>query len=143
MVPGDRIKVLLQIQDGSNKRYSGPIDVARKVFQEAGIAGLYKVCVCVRAPTPLARQCPQPAHRLTRACGARHLSRELCAARVGRGRRDAVRRRLDGLHQLGRGLELLVASGLRAPQKGCDIEGVSSGLHAGARPRPWQKACVT
>jgi len=42
MVPGDRIKVMLQVQDGSQKKYSGPIDVAKKVFQEAGIRGLYK-----------------------------------------------------------------------------------------------------
>jgi len=32
-----------QVQDSNNKKYSGPVDVAKKVFQEAGIRGLYKV----------------------------------------------------------------------------------------------------
>ena len=38
-----------QTQDPTNKKYNGPIDVVRKVFQEAGIRGLYKGCA--RTPT--------------------------------------------------------------------------------------------
>jgi hypothetical protein len=80
MVPGDRIKVILQVcgrpmelqplgdhasaltdvhgaaqtQDAANKKYNGPLDVMRKVFQEAGVRGLYKVgwpCLCAHPPT--------------------------------------------------------------------------------------------
>eukprot|EP00735_Rhodelphis_limneticus_P010847 TRINITY_DN374_c0_g1::TRINITY_DN374_c0_g1_i1::g.7593::m.7593 TRINITY_DN374_c0_g1::TRINITY_DN374_c0_g1_i1::g.7593 ORF type:complete len:306 (-),score=79.42,sp/Q9Z2Z6/MCAT_MOUSE/59.33/7e-122,Mito_carr/PF00153.22/5.1e-25,Mito_carr/PF00153.22/4.8e-24,Mito_carr/PF00153.22/4.2e-23 TRINITY_DN374_c0_g1_i1:281-1198(-) len=44
MVPGDRIKCLLQIQGASSAppQYHGPIDCARKVIKYEGIKGLYK-----------------------------------------------------------------------------------------------------
>lgn len=44
MVPGDRIKVILQIQGQSNAppKYNGPIDCFKKVLKEEGVAGLYK-----------------------------------------------------------------------------------------------------
>ncbi|GBG34310.1 Mitochondrial carnitine/acylcarnitine carrier protein [Hondaea fermentalgiana] len=41
MVPGDRIKVILQTQ-GEKKLYNGPIDCAKKIYAEEGIRGLYK-----------------------------------------------------------------------------------------------------
>mmetsp|Transcript_13337 Transcript_13337/g.17286 ORF Transcript_13337/g.17286 Transcript_13337/m.17286 type:complete len:286 (+) Transcript_13337:146-1003(+) len=44
MVPGDRIKVILQIQGQSDAppKYNGPIDCFKKVLAEEGPAGLYK-----------------------------------------------------------------------------------------------------
>jgi len=45
MVPGERIKCLLQVQgqDGGPKKYSGPLDCATKLIKEQGLAnGLYK-----------------------------------------------------------------------------------------------------
>ncbi|XP_065845992.1 mitochondrial carnitine/acylcarnitine carrier protein-like [Oscarella lobularis] len=44
MVPGERIKCILQIQTGAGGKpeYSGPVDVAKKVFKQSGIRGLYK-----------------------------------------------------------------------------------------------------
>eukprot|EP00924_Labyrinthula_sp_SR-Ha-C_P016527 maker-scaffold_6-snap-gene-6.9-mRNA-1 protein AED:0.01 eAED:0.01 QI:164/1/1/1/1/1/2/129/286 len=44
MVPGDRIKVILQIQGQSDAppKYNGPIDCLKKLFREEGIRGLYK-----------------------------------------------------------------------------------------------------
>eukprot|EP00118_Oscarella_pearsei_P027654 m.311258 g.311258 ORF g.311258 m.311258 type:complete len:300 (+) comp63451_c0_seq1:19-918(+) len=44
MVPGERIKCILQIQTGAGgkKEYSGPVDVVKKVFKTSGIRGLYK-----------------------------------------------------------------------------------------------------
>ncbi|XP_062520273.1 mitochondrial carnitine/acylcarnitine carrier protein-like [Corticium candelabrum] len=43
MVPGERIKCMLQIQTAAGGvQYSGPLDVARKVFRQSGIQGLYK-----------------------------------------------------------------------------------------------------
>lgn len=44
MVPGDRIKVILQIQGQSDAppKYNGPIDCFKKVLKEEGAAGLYK-----------------------------------------------------------------------------------------------------
>ncbi|XP_044525395.1 mitochondrial carnitine/acylcarnitine carrier protein-like [Gracilinanus agilis] len=43
MAPGERIKCLLQIQAASKKRkYNGAWDCVRKVYQEAGIRGIYK-----------------------------------------------------------------------------------------------------
>lgn len=42
MVPGDRIKVILQTQDANNKLYDGPIDCAKKIYKEGGIRALYK-----------------------------------------------------------------------------------------------------
>ena len=45
MVPGDRIKVMLQAdgQGGKAKKYSGPLDCARKMFKADGLRGFYKV----------------------------------------------------------------------------------------------------
>ena len=45
MVPGDRIKVMLQAdgQGGSKKMYSGPLDCAKKMFKADGIRSFYKV----------------------------------------------------------------------------------------------------
>jgi solute carrier family 25 carnitine/acylcarnitine transporter 20/29 len=44
MVPGDRVKVLLQIQGMSKEppKYDGPIDCFKKVVKEDGVKGLYK-----------------------------------------------------------------------------------------------------
>ncbi|CAB3992683.1 mitochondrial carnitine acylcarnitine carrier -like [Paramuricea clavata] len=44
MVPADRIKCLLQIQQASSgkAKYSGPLDCAWKIFKENGIRGLYR-----------------------------------------------------------------------------------------------------
>lgn len=43
MAPGERIKCLLQVQQGEAKpKYSGPIDVVRQVYKESGIRGVYK-----------------------------------------------------------------------------------------------------
>lgn len=44
MVPGDRIKVILQIQGQSDAppKYNGPIDCLKKVYAEQGVRGLYK-----------------------------------------------------------------------------------------------------
>ncbi|XP_028397785.1 mitochondrial carnitine/acylcarnitine carrier protein-like [Dendronephthya gigantea] len=44
MVPADRIKCLLQIQQTSPEKakYKGPLDCAWKIFKETGIKGLYK-----------------------------------------------------------------------------------------------------
>ncbi|XP_056664277.1 mitochondrial carnitine/acylcarnitine carrier protein-like [Monodelphis domestica] len=43
MAPGERIKCLLQIQAASKERkYNGTWDCVRKVYQEAGIRGIYK-----------------------------------------------------------------------------------------------------
>mmetsp|Transcript_15349 Transcript_15349/g.18617 ORF Transcript_15349/g.18617 Transcript_15349/m.18617 type:complete len:287 (+) Transcript_15349:75-935(+) len=44
MVPGDRVKVILQIQGQSDgpPKYNGPVDCFKKVLAEEGPAGLYK-----------------------------------------------------------------------------------------------------
>ena len=44
MVPGDRVKVILQIQGQSSAppKYNGPVDCFRKVIKEEGVRGLYK-----------------------------------------------------------------------------------------------------
>lgn len=45
MVPGDRIKIILQSQDAlppGAPRYNGPIDAVKGIYGEAGIRGLYK-----------------------------------------------------------------------------------------------------
>eukprot|EP01102_Stenamoeba_stenopodia_P004920 TRINITY_DN15424_c0_g1_i1.p1 TRINITY_DN15424_c0_g1~~TRINITY_DN15424_c0_g1_i1.p1 ORF type:complete len:307 (-),score=57.46 TRINITY_DN15424_c0_g1_i1:234-1154(-) len=44
MVPGERIKCLLQIQGGMSgpPKYAGPMDCAKQVFRESGIRGIYK-----------------------------------------------------------------------------------------------------
>lgn len=44
MVPGDRIKVMLQAdgQGGSKKLYSGPLDCAKKLFKADGVRAFYK-----------------------------------------------------------------------------------------------------
>ena len=45
MAPGERIKCLLQIQQGrgsGTKLYSGPMDCARQLYREGGIRSIYK-----------------------------------------------------------------------------------------------------
>lgn len=43
MAPGERIKCLLQIQHGQEKpKYSGPVDVIKKLYWEGGIRSIYK-----------------------------------------------------------------------------------------------------
>lgn len=43
MSPGERIKCLLQIQQGSgNKVYDGPVDVVKKLYKEGGIRSVYR-----------------------------------------------------------------------------------------------------
>lgn len=44
MAPGERIKCLLQIQQGVNqpKVYDGPIDCAKKLYKQGGIASIYR-----------------------------------------------------------------------------------------------------
>lgn len=44
MAPGERIKCLLQIQEGSvhPKKYDGPVDCAKKLFAEGGIKSIYR-----------------------------------------------------------------------------------------------------
>jgi len=45
MVPGERIKCLLQVQQGTpgaEVKYSGPIDCTRKLYKEGGIRSIYK-----------------------------------------------------------------------------------------------------
>ncbi|XP_043476003.1 congested-like trachea protein [Leptopilina heterotoma] len=43
MAPGERIKCLLQIQQGEAKpKYSGPKDVVRQLYREGGIRSIYK-----------------------------------------------------------------------------------------------------
>ncbi|XP_036984366.2 mitochondrial carnitine/acylcarnitine carrier protein isoform X2 [Artibeus jamaicensis] len=43
MTPGERIKCLLQIQASSGEtKYTGALDCAKKLYQEAGIRGIYK-----------------------------------------------------------------------------------------------------
>ena len=55
MVPGDRIKVILQIQGQSTgtPKYNGPIDCFKKVVAEEGVRGLYKGTALT-----FARDCP-------------------------------------------------------------------------------------
>lgn len=43
MAPGERIKCLLQIQQGNAKpKYNGPIDCAKQLYREGGIRSIYK-----------------------------------------------------------------------------------------------------
>ncbi|CAK9305048.1 unnamed protein product [Gordionus sp. m RMFG-2023] len=43
MVPGERIKCLLQVQqDSKEKLYKGPADVAKKLYKQGGIASIYR-----------------------------------------------------------------------------------------------------
>mmetsp|Transcript_11312 Transcript_11312/g.20904 ORF Transcript_11312/g.20904 Transcript_11312/m.20904 type:complete len:286 (+) Transcript_11312:96-953(+) len=42
LVPGDRIKIILQAQDAANPKYNGPIDVAKSLWKEGGMRSLYK-----------------------------------------------------------------------------------------------------
>lgn len=43
MAPGERIKCLLQIQQGLEKpKYSGPTDVVKQLYREGGIKSIYK-----------------------------------------------------------------------------------------------------
>lgn len=44
MAPGERIKCLLQIQQGANqpKVYDGPVDCAKKLYRQGGLASIYR-----------------------------------------------------------------------------------------------------
>lgn len=44
MAPGERIKCLLQIQEGNGtlKVYDGPVDVVKKLYKQGGIAAVYR-----------------------------------------------------------------------------------------------------
>lgn len=44
MAPGERIKCLLQIQQGGNQpqKYSGMVDCAKQLYKEGGIRSIYK-----------------------------------------------------------------------------------------------------
>lgn len=44
MAPGERIKCLLQIQEGSlnPKVYKGPVDCAKKLYVQGGISSIYR-----------------------------------------------------------------------------------------------------
>lgn len=44
MAPGERIKCLLQIQQGSlsPKLYDGPVDCAKKLYRQGGIRSIYR-----------------------------------------------------------------------------------------------------
>ncbi|XP_075216750.1 congested-like trachea protein [Lycorma delicatula] len=44
MAPGERIKVILQVQQGggSEIKYKGPVDVVKKLYREGGLRSIYK-----------------------------------------------------------------------------------------------------
>lgn len=42
MAPGERIKCLLQIQQGIKSKYNGPIDCMKQLYKEGGIKSIYK-----------------------------------------------------------------------------------------------------
>lgn len=44
MAPGERIKCLLQIQQGGNspQKYNGMVDCAKQLYKEGGIRSIYK-----------------------------------------------------------------------------------------------------
>lgn len=42
MVPGERIKCILQVQECGNQKYDGPISVIKNLYREGGIRSLYK-----------------------------------------------------------------------------------------------------
>jgi len=42
MVPGERIKCILQVQDSGYQKYNGPINVIKSLYSEGGIRSLYK-----------------------------------------------------------------------------------------------------
>lgn len=42
MVPGERIKCILQVQEHGNQKYDGPISVVKNLYSEGGIRSLYK-----------------------------------------------------------------------------------------------------
>lgn len=44
MAPGERIKCLLQIQQGANapKVYNGPVDVVKKLYKQGGLGSIYR-----------------------------------------------------------------------------------------------------
>jgi solute carrier family 25 carnitine/acylcarnitine transporter 20/29 len=43
MAPGERIKCLLQVQQGGGEqRYTGMVDCAKKLYKEGGIRSIYK-----------------------------------------------------------------------------------------------------
>ncbi|XP_050526999.1 congested-like trachea protein isoform X2 [Daktulosphaira vitifoliae] len=52
MVPGERIKCILQIQESGNQKYKGPISVIKKLYSEGGVKSLYKgtCATLLRAP---------------------------------------------------------------------------------------------
>lgn len=43
MAPGERIKCLLQVQQGGGEqKYNGMVDCAKKLYKEGGIRNIYK-----------------------------------------------------------------------------------------------------
>jgi len=42
MTPAERIKCILQIQEGKETKYKGPADVVKSIWREEGIRGIYK-----------------------------------------------------------------------------------------------------
>lgn len=43
MVPGERIKCLLQVQSsGGPQKYNGPLDVLKQLYKEGGIKSIYR-----------------------------------------------------------------------------------------------------
>merc|ERR1712083_512476 len=44
MAPGERIKCILQVQQGGTgpAKYSGPLDVAKSLYRTGGISSIYK-----------------------------------------------------------------------------------------------------
>ncbi|XP_003380347.1 protein dif-1 [Trichinella spiralis] len=56
VAPGERIKCLLQVQhqhQGSEAKYTGPVDVFKKLYKEGGIRSIYRgtVATLLRAPS--------------------------------------------------------------------------------------------
>lgn len=42
MVPGERIKCILQVQESGCQKYNGPISVIKNLYSEGGVKSLYK-----------------------------------------------------------------------------------------------------
>ncbi|KAL1492689.1 hypothetical protein ABEB36_010906 [Hypothenemus hampei] len=42
MTPGERIKCLLQVQEGGTKAYNGPLDVVKKLYKQGGITSIFR-----------------------------------------------------------------------------------------------------
>lgn len=79
MAPGERIKCLLQIQEGAGKPklYDGPLDCAKKLYKQGGIASIYR-----GIGATLARDVP--------ASGLYFLTYELCQKVItDNGRKEA------------------------------------------------------